>query len=94
MRPVRSHVFRGKRYRIRKRAQKKVWGTCDSPKRPSKTLYLDPEVMTGGNLNALTISVHEGLHACLWDLDEDSITETSTCVARFLWRLGWRRMAA
>jgi hypothetical protein len=34
--------------------------------------------------------IHEMLHACHWDLDEQAITETSEDLARVLFRLGYR----
>lgn len=39
----------------------------------------------------LDVIIHELLHGCHWDLDEQAITETAEDVARVLWRLGYRR---
>jgi len=39
----------------------------------------------------LEVLIHEMLHACHWDLDEEAITETSEDLARVLFRLGYRR---
>ena len=35
--------------------------------------------------------IHESLHACVWDLGEDCVQETSETIAKLLWRLGWRK---
>lgn len=38
----------------------------------------------------LEVIIHELLHGCHWDLDEQAITETAEDVARVLWRLGYK----
>jgi hypothetical protein len=38
----------------------------------------------------LEVVIHELLHGCHWDLDEQAITETAEDLARILWRLGSR----
>jgi hypothetical protein len=42
-------------------------------------------------MEELTTHIHEGLHACHPDLDEDSIEQTAHDIGRFLWRRGYRR---
>lgn len=39
----------------------------------------------------MEVIIHELLHGCHWDLDEQAITETAEDVARVLWRLGYRK---
>lgn len=39
----------------------------------------------------LDVLIHEMLHACHWDLDEQAITETASDLARVLTRLGYRK---
>ena len=39
----------------------------------------------------LEVLIHELLHGCHWDLDEQAVTETAEDLARVLWRLGYRR---
>lgn len=39
----------------------------------------------------LDVLIHEMLHACHWDLDEQAITETASDIARVLTRLGYRK---
>lgn len=83
------HVFRRKRYRIR-------WvpslgpklADCDAPTDTDKEIRLEQGLR---GLNELTTVIHEGLHACLWDLDETAVEESASDIARLLWRLGYRR---
>lgn len=89
-------TFRGRVYRVAHRRQKKVWGTCDPPTHPGKTIYLDPNPVAEGRKvpkgsDALWLAIHEGLHACLWDLDEEAIDSTAVSLTNFLHRLGYRR---
>ena len=44
-------------------------------------------------LRKLEMFLHEPLHACLWDLDEEAVEETARDMARFLWRMGYRKVA-
>lgn len=39
----------------------------------------------------LEVVIHELLHGCHWDLDEQAITETAEDLARVLYRLGYRK---
>ena len=39
----------------------------------------------------LEVIIHELLHGCHWDLDEQAITETAEDLARVLYRLGYRK---
>ena len=85
---IRSHTFRGKRWRVVFKAIKGQTGSCEPPDEPAKVLTLDPKVQ---GLEALDTAIHEACHACLWDLDEEAVTEIASDMARFLWRLGYRR---
>ena len=42
-------------------------------------------------LKELDRVIHETLHACAWDLAEETVEETAEGIAALLWRLGWRR---
>ena len=88
-------TFRGKRYRLASKRQRGQWGSCDPPTRSGKTICLDPDPQPKGlhlpkGSEKLWLALHEGLHACFWDLDEQAVSETSVDLARFLWRLGYR----
>lgn len=39
----------------------------------------------------MEVFIHEALHACIWDLDEETVYSTAEDISKFLWRLGYRR---
>lgn len=39
----------------------------------------------------LETAIHEALHACNWHASEELVEMTARDIARFLWRLGFRR---
>lgn len=88
MRPVRSHVFRGKRYRIAWRKPRGCVGSCDAPDTPGKVIYIDPQQ---GEYDILETITHEAWHALDWDKAEEAVEENARCLARLLWRMGYRR---
>lgn len=88
MRPVRSHVFRGKRYAIKWRKLRGQVGSCDPPTEPAKEIIIDP---SQGEFELLDTLVHEALHAVMWDAAEEAVEESATDIARLLWRMGYRR---
>lgn len=89
MRPVRSHVFRGRRYQIRwKKLPGEVAGFCHGPNVQGKQIVLDPRVRGKDELRVL---IDESLHATCWDLDNESVAEISRDIASLLWRLNYRR---
>lgn len=60
-------------------------GLCDA----SKRLITIKRSLSGER--ELDVLIHEMLHACHWDLDEQAITETASDLARVLTRLGYRK---
>ena len=82
-RTVRSHRFRGTRYRVIWRELQGDWGLCE----PNKELVIDPRA---GGFARLDTIIHESMHACVPDLDEEAVDETSEDIAKLLWRLGYR----
>jgi len=62
-------------------------GLCDAPDRRSKKIKIQKSLK--GRLK-LEIIIHESLHACAWDLDEEAVTETAKDISRLLWREGYR----
>lgn len=95
MRP-KAHTFRGNRYKIvwhkPKRGKldpmnRERWGTCSRPTAKGKRIMVWPRLK---DLNLLTTLLDESIHACAWDLDNDSVDEISGDIARFLWRNGLR----
>jgi len=39
----------------------------------------------------LETAIHEALHACSWRSQEQTVERTAKDIARFIWRLGYRR---
>ena len=88
-RPIRSHTFRGKRYRIvEARLHKPTIGDCDHPTTPRKRVRIAKGL---DGLAHLDTVIHESLHACFWDMNEQAIDKAATDIARFVWRLGYHR---
>ena len=85
---VRTHTFKLGKYSIQQ-LDAKLDGFCDLPD-ASDTLYM--MIQAGGNLNALHTAIHEAMHAeGLPKRYLDGERDLTAEVARFLWRLGWRR---
>ncbi len=83
------HRFRGKQYSVKTVPRLKVDGDCDSPKGTRKEIRLQAGLPP---LRDMEVAIHEALHACFWDMDEDVITQSATDLGRFLWRLGYRKI--
>lgn len=62
--------------------------TCDGPHLKGKKIVLLPSIK---DKEELTILIHEFLHACAWDLDEEAIDEISDSIGSALWRMGYRK---
>ena len=98
---IRSHSFRGRRYEViwRKPRPNGICencgqptchdsdGECDPPDNKFKRLKIGPRLPEP---ELLETAIHEVLHACVWDLSEQSIDETSRDLAKFLRRIGFR----
>lgn len=93
MRPVRTHTFDGVTYSIGELTE--IAGYCDVEAQ-------DMTILRGNSLGCLGSALEEGMHAMkipdryLHKVDKDvKIGESMSKVddlARFLWRLGWRRL--
>ena len=86
---IRSHTFKGKRYRVkfRQRPAKASLGSCDDPKSKRKTIFIDPDLK---GIDLLYTLLHEAWHAVDWDLSEEAVEQAACDVSRFLWRMGYR----
>lgn len=97
MHKIKSHVFRGKRYRIvwrpvskaeKKQMKTDALGYCEGPpSATNKCITINPSI---SEFDLLRAAIDEGLHACLWDLDNEAVDEMSESISRFLWRMGFR----
>jgi hypothetical protein len=63
-------------------------GHCSDPSDVNKTIRLKSGLKGEEELEVL---IHEMLHACFWDIAEESIDEAGVDIARVLWRLGYRK---
>lgn len=92
MRNVIRTKFRGKTYRvaIEKRLKRPTLGISSAPWKHKRyrRIHVD-ESQTGKDL--LEVLIHEALHACYWDLDEEAIDEAGVDIAQMLWKFGYRR---
>ena len=93
---IKSHVFRGKRYKLdwkpvskadKRKMKLNAIASCDGPETPGKCITINPEL---SGFDLLRVSVDEGIHACMWDLDNLAVDEMSESIAKFLWRMGFR----
>lgn len=77
-----AHTFRGRRYRIkwRKPKDRKHGGYCENPKGKNPEITIHPEL---DDENLLRVVIDEGIHACFYDLDNESVGEASTDIAAF-----------
>ena len=78
--------LRGKYYRLKfAKLERPLLGLCDWDKRTITICnQLDGEL-------ELDVIIHELLHACQPDQNEEAIDRTATDIARVLTRLGYRR---
>lgn len=87
-----KHVvkLRGKSYRIEKTGKvgSKLWGYCTDPKFTNRLIKIHK---TLENDDELEILIHEMLHACFWDLDEEVISEVGKDLSKALWKMGYRK---
>ena len=84
--PMNSHTFRGRRYRIKfhNRFDPDAMGLCEHPNSLNKTIHIRPNLSDQDYLETV---LDEAIHACLWELDNDIVDQMSTDIARFLVRL-------
>jgi len=85
---MKSHVFRGTRWRLGNVKARRELGGCEGPHISGREI----DIPVGGSRQQdLDTCIHESIHACLWDLDEEAVSESATDIAALLWRLGWRK---
>lgn len=84
---IKSHTFRSKRWNIIE-SPSELGGECGAPHIKGREMIIP---INGDSKNDLDTIIHESLHACLWDLGEESVQESAEDIARIIWRLGWRK---
>ena len=81
---IKTHTFNDKNYRI---ILDNLDGNCDT----DDYLWLIVERDLSKRVGLETV-IHEALHACNWPAKEGEVTVTAHDIARFLWRLGYRKV--
>ncbi len=99
---IRSHRFRDRRYGIswkrpkdqtkcahcgQKTERNPTHGECDPPRNPAKLIQINPNLP---ELDLLETVIHEGIHGCLWDVEEEAVGESARDIALIVWRMGFR----
>lgn len=72
-------TLRGKRYQITRPRMTKYDGLCDSHDHKGKKIRIHKD-LEGYEL--LEVIIHEFLHACLWDIDEEVVAESAHDIAQ------------
>jgi hypothetical protein len=83
-------ILRGKQWDLQftRELSRSADGECDEPTTAGKRIAIRSGLSEARTIEVL---VHEMLHACHWDLDEQVVTETAHDIARVLYRLGYCR---
>ena len=84
MKPVKTHTFNGRNYKII--VSPPLDGQCTIYK-PERELWIMESLKTR---NGLITAIHESLHAERWSEKEETIERVSKEIGNFLWRLGYR----
>lgn len=79
------HKIRGKIWQLDyvRRLPQGARGSCDAPTRAGKKIKIKQSIK---GLLKLDTLIHEGLHAGLWDLDEEAVNELASDLARMIWK--------
>lgn len=88
MPPIKTHIFRGKRYHID--LDSTVMGWCDTPAE-KKNLAIRIFKPLHNTRESMELLLHEALHACFPDMPEKDVDLSAIDLSKFLWRLGYRR---
>jgi hypothetical protein len=83
------HTFRGRRYRVCESSHVSGYGATADPMSKGKTIHVRRGQDGEDELDTL---IHEGLHACYWDLEESAVGTAANDISRLLWKKGYRRL--
>ena len=84
---IKSHSFRGIRYLIQ--VENKIDGWAEVPGVEPRSIYVDPELPPRHHLET---AIHEAMHAEDHEASEQVIGRRAKSLARWLWRMGYRRI--
>lgn len=86
MRPVLYHTFCGRRFAVKtQKGLRLTFAECDEDGREIRI------PVDGDRLCEMEWIIHEALHACYPWAAEEPVDAGARCIARLLWRLGWRK---
>lgn len=85
------HQFRNKRYQVilTNNIPRDRNGDCDKPTAINKSIRIKANL---GPRHFLEVALDEGIHACLWDVDNDIVADIAHSLSSYLWKLGYRRV--
>jgi hypothetical protein len=66
----------------------KLRGNIDHPDRARRYIRISTRLTRGEEI--LEVLLHEFLHGCFWDMDEEAITQAAKDMARALYKCGAR----
>jgi len=90
-RKIKSHTFRGNKYKIEVKKivhDDYIYALTDGPKTKGKKITIDPRHKDGYDL--METMLDESIHACMWDINNDVVKDMAQGMAKFLWRAGFR----
>lgn len=82
--------LRNKRYKVTKTLNlpRDSWGICTDPSFTKREIKIHKALKGAKEFEIL---IHEMLHACFWDIDENVIKEVGKDIAKGLWKMGYRK---
>lgn len=83
--------IRGREYTVSiSRLKGRTAGEAGKPSHKNPRIRLDRAMFEKPHLipDLLEVAIHEALHACFWDIDEEGIFEAGRDIARFLKKIG------
>lgn len=83
---IRTHTFNGVTYDIDICGSIDGYCECPWPGKPILQIVADLDTRRG-----LETAIHEAMHACNYMKSEESVGIAARDIARFLWRLNYRR---
>lgn len=85
---MKSHTFRGKRYKIMLDYVMQGFVHDGSTRDSSRYIYIAANLQPKEHLR---VALHEAMHAENPEMSEQMVESQSSEMANFLWRLGYRR---
>jgi hypothetical protein len=83
---IKTATFNKRKYNV---YMGKLKGCTTVGELPVNELYVRTDHLQDRML--LNTLIHESIHACDWDAPEKKVQQMATDIARFLWRVGYRR---